>query len=694
MNAETMDPVRSTARVSGVSINSRVFHVCILILVLISLAASSLVYLNLKDKKKELERSAQKRLEILAGGRVEVISTWLAGLAAQGDRIIQSDVFRLYAAEIDLIEEDISVLVNPHLYQEQLEEGSASYLLEQLPMMRELLKGFTAQSGFLSGRVVDRKGRAYIMTNGASASLTPGQKALVEETFSAAEPRFSHVRLDQPGLVLDLFLPIFPPEGAMEDASGPVAILILSKAVTNKLNDLIAKQPLAHEGERVRLVQHNGVHFEEIAPWTAKGVREIEPLAFNPSMDIAFGARPSLEGHHRVYSAGKKVPELDWWVVQEADFALTNAPLMRYTKVSVSLVALVVIALALLLGGAWWVLIGVENRKVAEKFRLLAEQIETQHQFLESINSTITDYIGYKDSNGAYRYVNPAFAQAVGREVEDMIGLDDRAVFGHDTGKRLSESDKKVLEDGGAVTLKETVYLLSAPHHLLITKIPFKAGGDVIGIVSVFTDITPLVQAQEMSERRIRQTIEAFVKTVEMTDPYLAGHSRLMSSLAGSLARELEADEETRATVELAALISQIGKVFVDRETLTKKGQLDKEEMKEVQSHVEHAAQILDDMEFDLPVAQAVYQMNENLDGSGYPRGLKNDDIHPAARILAVANSFCAMIRPRSYRSALPPEKAVEILEGENAKYSREVLDALHSVLSSAEGDRLLRSKA
>lgn len=691
MNENKPDPTTSSAQVSGVSINTRIFHVCIIFLALISLAAFSLVYLNLKDKRKELEQTVSKRLELLAGSRVEVISTWLAGLTAQSDRIIQSDVFRLYATEIDLFEGDISVLVNSHLHQEQMGESPIAGLVEQLPMMEQLLKGFTAYSGFLSGRIVNRNGQAYISTDGAVVSLSENQKTLVDEAFSKAKPCFSALRMHSTGLVLDLFLPIFPPEGATDDAATPVAVLMLSKSVTNKLNDLLAKQPLAQEGEKTRLLQLNGSSFEEIAPWTAEGLQKIQ-VGFEQTDKIPFGVRPSIDDTTMVYSAGEKVPELKWWALQEADYSLTNSPLKRYKKAAITIVTLVVVALALVLGGAWWVLIGVENRKVAEKFRLLAEQIQSQHQFLESINSTVTDYIGYKDSDGTYRYVNPAFAKAVGREVNDVIGLDDRAVFGYDTGKRLSASDTVVFEKREPITSKETVYLMSTPHHLLITKIPFRAAdGEIIGIVSVFTDITPLIEAQEKNERRIRQTIEAFVKTVEMTDPYLAGHSRLMSSLSGSIARELQADEETRATVELGALISQIGKVFVDRDTLTKPGQLDEDEMREVQSHVDHAASILKGMDFDLPVVDAVYQMNENLDGSGYPQGLKKSEITLSAQILAVANGFCAMIKPRSYRSALKPEKALEILEGETAKYSQEIIDALKAIIKSAEGDKLLK---
>jgi HD-GYP domain-containing protein (c-di-GMP phosphodiesterase class II) len=105
---------------------------------------------------------------------------------------------------------------------------------------------------------------------------------------------------------------------------------------------------------------------------------------------------------------------------------------------------------------------------------------------------------------------------------------------------------------------------------------------------------------------------------------------------------------------------------------------------------VEYAADILGDVEFDLPVAESVLQINEALDGSGYPRGLAGDQISMPARILAVANAFCAMVKPRVYRPSMPMEKALANLAEAATKYDPAVVRALRKVATSAAGEKLL----
>ena len=101
-------------------------------------------------------------------------------------------------------------------------------------------------------------------------------------------------------------------------------------------------------------------------------------------------------------------------------------------------------------------------------------------------------------------------------------------------------------------------------------------------------------------------------------------------------------------------------------------------------------ADILRQIDFELPVYEAVYQMNERLDGSGYPKGLQDGEISLQARVLSVANSFCAMIRPRSYRPAMSTDQTLEIMRASAGSYDSQVLDALQSALGTARGSRVL----
>jgi HD-GYP domain-containing protein (c-di-GMP phosphodiesterase class II) len=106
--------------------------------------------------------------------------------------------------------------------------------------------------------------------------------------------------------------------------------------------------------------------------------------------------------------------------------------------------------------------------------------------------------------------------------------------------------------------------------------------------------------------------------------------------------------------------------------------------------HVEHAAKVLEDIDFGLPVFEAVYQMHETLDGKGYPKGLKGDEINLPARILAAVNSFCAMVKPRAYRGARSIDEILTILESDSQAYDQRVVAIIKEVVKSSVGERIL----
>jgi HD-GYP domain-containing protein (c-di-GMP phosphodiesterase class II) len=109
-----------------------------------------------------------------------------------------------------------------------------------------------------------------------------------------------------------------------------------------------------------------------------------------------------------------------------------------------------------------------------------------------------------------------------------------------------------------------------------------------------------------------------------------------------------------------------------------------------MEAHVAHAAKVLHGIDFGLPVCEAVEQMHECLDGSGYPKGLQGTEIVLPARVLGVVNSFCAMVEPRAYRGARPVEEALQLLRAAGPAYDQRVVAALDGVVHSALGERLL----
>lgn len=668
----------------------KTFWIGLAIILVVAVSAVVWTYWASGMREREFEANLQKRLELLAGSQVQLADSLLETASEQASRIINAEVFKLYAAEVDLIEDDVSRLVAGSLPGEEPLAGGLSDLSGQLPMMQSLLIEFTRISGFVAGRVINRNGTVYISTDAATTPLRTDQGRYVQETLKSAEPTFGAIRYQESGLVLDSFMPIFPPEASGLEQK-PVAVLLLTKVVGKRIDEIM-NSSLLEKGERVRWIQQRSGKYEEIVPWVP-GQKQVLSggIPLEQEEGLGFATRPSLGSDRLVYSRALPVSGPLWWVVIEADYDIVREVLRGERRSMLSIAGLLVLIFAVTFGAVWTILVSQQDRRVAQHFQRLAAEIESQRQLLDQINNNIADYISLKDLKGHYQYVNPAFAKAVGREPEEIVGLDTEAVFGYDTAKRLEHWEQQVLADSGPVTFEESIFLQSRQHHLQLSKAPIKdSDGKVIGIVSVARDVTAIVEVQKRQEQAMHKTVEALVRAIELTDPYLAGHSRLLSALGVEVAKAMNASNVDTATVETAAHLSQVGKLFVDRRLLNKSDPLTAEEKREMESHVEHAAKVLKGIDFGLPIFEAIYQMNENLDGTGYPNQLKGEAVELPARILGVVNSFCAMVEPRSYRAARKVSEALEIIMSEKDGYDDKVIAALGEVVNSAIGEKLL----
>jgi PAS domain S-box-containing protein len=664
------------------------------IIILVVIAATAWVVWGLQLREREFEANLQKRLELMASSQVQLTDALLENAVAQANRVINSELFKLYAAEVHLVEGDVSKLVSGPLPGQEAGDDGLAQLSAQLPMMQSLLIEFTRITGYTGGRVVNRGGTVYIATDATTTPLRFDQMGFVNAVLSSQKVKFAPIQNTPIGLVLEAFLPIFPPDASGLDPS-PVAVLMLTKVVGERINDMHTNS-LLEKGERARLVQAVDDGYEEIVPWLPGKIQRIgTSLVLDHKEPLAFAVRSSLAGSTRAYSLGLPIAGADMWIIVEADYDVARDALRGQQKALLSIAALLIVSFAVTFGAVWALLIGNQERKVARHFESLAEEIEKQRQLLDRINNTISDYIVLKDLQGRYLYANPAFAEAVGRTPEEMIGLDSEAVFGYDTARRLENSDQQVLASGETVTLNEQVYLQSEPHHLQISKSVLKdTDGKPSGIVSVIRDVTEIVEVQRRQEQATAKTVEALVRAIELTDPYLAGHSRLMRSLSIEVAKAMNASDVDIATVDTAANLSQVGKLFIDRDLLFKAEALTAEEKFELEQHTEHAAKVLQDIDFGLPVFEAVYQMNETLNGKGYPNGLKGDEIGLPARVLAVVNSFCAMVGPRAYRAARSADETLEIIKAGEGAYDQRVVTALEEVVQSAIGEKLLDKRS
>jgi len=190
-----------------------------------------------------------------------------------------------------------------------------------------------------------------------------------------------------------------------------------------------------------------------------------------------------------------------------------------------------------------------------------------------------------------------------------------------------------------------------------------------------------LQQEQLLGAQRLKNalsgTIAAVALTVEKRDPYTAGHQRRVAELSVAIARELNVSEDSREGLRLGATIHDLGKISIPAEILNRPGKLGRLEFELIKSHPQVGYDIVKDVEFPWPVTDMILQHHERLNGSGYPLGLKAEQIILEARIIAVADVVEAMSSHRPYRPGLGIDIALaEIERGRGSLYDPAVADA------------------
>lgn len=208
--------------------------------------------------------------------------------------------------------------------------------------------------------------------------------------------------------------------------------------------------------------------------------------------------------------------------------------------------------------------------------------------------------------------------------------------------------------------------------------------GEITGSVVVARDITKKKEAENelrsylhRLEVAMEDTIYVLSRAVDMRDPYTSGHQQRVGILAQEIAKKLGMSDKDAHDLNLIGLIHDVGKIGVPAEILSKPSRLSEAEMNLVKTHVTIGYDILKNVNFIVPVAEIVREHHERLDGSGYPQGLKGDQILMEARIIAVADVVEAMSTHRPYRQALGIEAALaEIEAGRGTKFDPRVVDA------------------
>jgi PAS domain S-box-containing protein len=634
-----------------------------------------LVKVLVDDRRASLQAAQSARMEATARGRAEVLATWVNGLAQTGRRLTEADLLRLFASEL--------------AFQDPA-EPLAPAVLEQLPDLQRMIDDFARHNGLIGAGLVDLDGRSLLLSSGAPPLVYNPMQLLDRQTERGVSPVRAGDRNDATlgaRLLMDVALPVPVAQPWLAgDKPEIAAILFMTVPVAEQLATLLDPGPALAVGERLRLIEWDGQGSAQVIPGPdprVVGFTLGEPLA--PGQSRPYGPLIKADGT-QAFAVGAAVAGLPWTVLHEIDAAAALAPLRQFALTALALAGLAGLALVLAFAAFWWRRSSAHQRELATQYRDLAAGIQRQRRLLESITKAMQEMLCLKSADGHYAYVNPAFAEALAKSAEDILGRTDRELFDGETAARQAESDRRALDGVAVVAEPGQLELRGRTRHLSTSRVRLcDEAGRTTGLLAVMRDETELVEQRARHDRLIRATVDALIRAIELGDPFLVGHTRRLQRHAALVGARLGLTERELATLDLAACLSQVGKIFVPHHILTKREPLDAAETRELRHHVEHALEVIRPIDFELPISEAIGQMYERLDGSGYPHGLRGERIGPLARILGAIDAFCALTEARGHRDQMSAGQALLQLAGSPHLYDVRVVAALAEVVA-AEG--------
>ena len=653
----------------------------------------------------ERERSVQEwqvRLAIVADSRAAAINEWMEQNFTYLREVAENASVQLYISE---------------LVEAQAKGGAAiTEVAAQAQYLRNLLIATAERTGFKPppavGEVaanIERAGVAgigLVDANGGPISSSPGMPPMSPAMRIAVAKA-----LDGQPTLIDVFvgasaqpavgfaLPVF---GIQDTGSKGIGVVIGIRLLGTDLFDRL-KQPGATEktGETY-LVRKEGQTVQYLSP-LADGTL---PLKKALSLDT-----PSLEGAWALEKPGGFAIKRDYAGVDSlvVSRAVSNTPWVLIRKVSseealaatetrlntiltVFLLFLGVVSATLY--GVWRHGSSIRALEAADNFRISSLRFENMSKFMRLVTNSQPTIMVAVDGETKYTFANEPAAREAGISIQDMMGKTMAQVIGPIKAQAFAEINKSVLRE---FERQEHLHYFEAedspedgePEIQVIKSVHVPLRGDLDyppGILMILDDISELTRERRKNEKMLRSLIDTLVSVVDRRDPFSAHHSTRVSEVVKCIAKEMGADDLEMKTADTAGSLMNLGKIFISPELLTKTENLSAEDKKMLFSSHLIAADLLEGVIFVGPVVETIRQMGETWDGKG-PLGLLGEEILRTARMLAVANAFVGMVRPRAYRDAMTFEKCCSILLGQmDTRYDRKSVTALINFLENRGG--------
>ena len=320
------------------------------------------------------------------------------------------------------------------------------------------------------------------------------------------------------------------------------------------------------------------------------------------------------------------------------------------------------------------------------------EALSEQKAYFEHLFESSPEAVVVASVDGKILQINRAFSEMFGYSEEEAIGkLMDELVS---TDEILKEATKYTKQVAAGKDIRLESKRKTKSGKLLDVSIlgtPVIIEGQQVAVYGIYRDITKRKQSEDelkasyqRLQKLIQDTVNVLANVVELRDPYTAGHQHNVAQLGIAIAKEMDCSNDMIEGIRIGGTIHDIGKIKVPIRILNKSEMLTDNEWEQIKNHPAVGYELLKDLDFPWQVAKMVHQHHERFDGSGYPNGLKNDEILMEARILAVADVIEAMANDRPYRQSLGLEIALEEIEdNKGILYDPDVVENAVRILKS-----------
>ena len=548
----------------------------------------------------------------------------------------------------------------------------ASYLRLNLGSNKNTNNSINFNSKSEYGIVVLDSNKKIIMSSNKFDGNLDELNESVENVYKTFKPEMIEMyKTESQSLVYGYIVPVFKVQDVKPKSIAGAVIALLDPY--KDLYELVESKQSITESDETVLVKKTASRISYVSPLkkpfelihSISKIDDSLASAYVISEPTGFSEKKDYQGIS-VFVTGRKIKGSHWYLVQKISVS-------EAMQESESHQAYLMVVFGLLLVSITLIFVAIWKHSTNKRLKTLSEDLETRTSLLDSITDNITENIMLVNEDAKIEFINPSFSELISMRDDEVKGVYLKNVLGKEsTDDLLSVSVEKQLKDSITLQVNES------SHEYHVTKTKLESGKYNGFELYVLHEITGLRNEQRKREQLSNGIINTLVKAVDLHDPYCANHSQRTSEVAYEIGKEMGIESSSLENLKMAALLANIGKLFVSKDVLTKHDKLSKAESNELKRHIDYAVKILKDLTFNGPVVEIIAQKNERLDGSGYPEGLTEEGILIEAKILSVANAFVAMTSSRAYREGLKVDEVINILiEESGSQYDRHVVAAL-----------------